>query len=187
MSIEPPLYDEIIAFWTQAGRGLWFKRDPSFDAQIRDRYLDAHFAAARGEFAGWEATAEGALALVILTDQFPRNLFRGSAHAFATDPMARAVAGRAVARALHRAVEPTLRPFFILPFTHSETLADQDRSVALNEAQLRETGGADNLKWARLHRDIIVRFGRFPHRNPTLGRIPTEEEATFLAEGGFAG
>ena len=187
MSIEPPLYAEVVEFWREAGPRAWFKHDPAFDARIRELYEDLHFAAARGELADWAETAEGALALLLLTDQFPRNLFRGSAHAFATDAMARAVAGRAVDAGLHLGVEPALRPFFILPFAHSESLADQDRGIALSEANAKETGDRDSLKWGHLHRDIIERFGRFPHRNAAMGRETTPEEAAFLAAGGFAG
>lgn len=187
MSIEPPLYMEIVGFWRAAGAARWFMHDAAFDAEIRTRFEDAHFAAARGEFADWEESAEGALGLLLLTDQFPRNLFRGSAHAYATDPLARAVAARALARDFPRAIEPALRPFFFLPFQHSESLADQDRSVALAEALAAETGDEDTAKWARLHRDIIGRFGRFPHRNPVFGRLTTQAEAAFLASGGFAG
>ncbi|HTK33899.1 MAG TPA: DUF924 family protein [Caulobacteraceae bacterium] len=187
MSIEPPLYVEILEFWRTAGPKAWFKADPAFDADIRARYEPAHFAAARGELADWADMAEGALALLLLTDQFARNLFRGSAHAFATDPMARAVADRAVRADFHLEFEPGLRPFFFLPFEHSESLADQDRSVALHLAHEQATGDANSLKWARLHRDIIKRFGRFPHRNAALGRQTTPQEAEFLANGGFAG
>lgn len=187
MSIEPPLYLEIVQFWHEAGPKRWFARDEGFDAEIRDRFEAAHFAASRGEFADWAGTAEGALALLLLVDQFPRNLFRGSAHAFATDPMARAIADRAVQADMHQAVEPVLRPFFFLPFEHSEDLADQDCAVVLLEAHERECGDAESLKWARVHRDIIERFGRFPHRNQALGRETTAEEAEFLANGGFAG
>lgn len=187
MSIEPPLYTEIVEFWREAGPKAWFSQKPAFDAEIRLRFEAVHFAAARGEFADWAEMAEGALALLLLLDQFPRNLFRGSAHAFATDAMARAVAEAAVRADQPMALEPLLRPFFFLPFEHSESLADQDCAVVLAEAHARETGDEDTLKWARLHRDIIERFGRFPHRNPVLGRTTSDAEAAFLAEGGFSG
>jgi len=116
-------------------------------------------------------------------DQFPRNMFRGDARTFAADPLARAVAERALARGFDRAVAPALRTFFYLPFEHSENLADQERCVALNRAAEDE----DGLKWAELHADIIRRFGRFPHRNKALGRATTPEEQAFLDSGGFAG
>jgi uncharacterized protein (DUF924 family) len=124
---------------------------------------------------------------MVLLDQFPRNLYRGSAHAFATDPLARSIAGAALDRRFDSEVEPLLRPFFYLPFTHSEAIADQDRSVALFEAHDVETGDVDSLKYAVIHRDIIRRFGRFPHRNAALGRTTTSEEQAFLDDGGFAG
>jgi uncharacterized protein (DUF924 family) len=187
MSIEPPLYLEIVAFWREAGPKAWFAKDDGFDAQIRDRFEAAHFAASRGEFADWGETAEGALALLLLTDQFPRNLFRDSAHAYATDPMARTTADAALHRELHQDVEPALRPFFYLPFEHSEDIADQDCAVVLFEAHERETGDKDSLRWARIHRELVERFGRFPHRNAALGRESTPEEAAYLAGGGFKG
>jgi uncharacterized protein (DUF924 family) len=187
MSIEPPLYVEVVAFWREAGPASWFAKDDAFDAALRDRFETLHLAAARGELADWEATAEGALALLLLVDQIPRNIFRGSAHAFATDPMARAVADRALKRDLHLQVEPPLRPFFYLPFEHAETLADQDCAVVMFEAHARETGDEESLKWARLHRELIERFGRFPHRNACLGRQSSDEERDYLAKGGFAG
>jgi uncharacterized protein (DUF924 family) len=187
MTIEPPLYAEIVEFWRLAGSKKWFARDEAFDASIRDRFETVHFAASRGEYADWAETAEGALALLLLTDQFPRNLFRGSAHAYATDPIARALAEAALARDLHLEVEPALRPFFFLPYEHSEALGDQDCSVVLFEAHERECGDADSLKWAYLHKELIERFGRFPHRNRALGRTSTPEEEAYLAGGGFKG
>lgn len=187
MSIEPPLHAEIVAFWREAGPGAWFKKDEAFDAAIRTRFEAVHLAAARGEFADWGETAQGALALLLLLDQFPRNLFRGSGHAFATDPLARSIASAAIEAGFDRRTAALLRPFFYLPFEHSESLADQDRSIALTEALQRDAGDDDTVKWARLHRDIIVRFGRFPHRNAAFGRVTTSAEQAFLDEGGFAG
>lgn len=178
---------EVIEFWRQAGPKAWFGKNAEFDARIRERFEALHFAASRGEFSRWAKTAEGALALLILLDQFPRNMFRGSGHAFATDALALSIARRAVDQGLDQQVEPALRPFFYLPFEHSERLEDQDRSVALCTALREAAGDEDTLKWAKLHRDIIVRFGRFPHRNPCLGRVTTPEEQAFLDEGGFAG
>ncbi|MEO8114109.1 MAG: DUF924 family protein [Phenylobacterium sp.] len=174
---------DIVGFWRHAGPEKWFKKNTAFDGAIRLKFEPVHHRAARGEFDAWAATAEGALALLLLLDQFPRNLYRNSGHAFATDGKARAVARAAVEAGLHRQVEPELQPFFALPFEHSEVLADQDFSIDLTV----ELGDAETLKWARLHRDIIVRFGRFPHRNAALGRITTPEEQEFLDEGGFAG
>jgi uncharacterized protein (DUF924 family) len=187
MTVEPPLYAEIVDFWREAGPKRWFRGGAAFDEAIRARFETAHLAASRGEFADWADEADGALALLILTDQFPRNLYRGSAHAFATDAIARTVAARALEARFDETVEPLLRPFFYLPFEHSEDAGDQARSVALFEALARDAGDHDSLKWARLHQDIIARFGRFPHRNPMFGRASTPEETAFLANGGFAG
>ena len=174
---------EIVAFWLQAGPGKWFSKDGAFDADIRARFLPAHEAAMAGALHGWEAAPESALALLLLLDQFPRNMFRGTPRAFASDASARAVADRAIARGFDRAVAPHSRSFFYLPFMHSEELADQERCVALYIAAQND----DGLKWAHEHADIIRRFGRFPHRNAVLGRTTTAEEAAFLADGGFSG
>jgi len=174
---------DVVDFWIEAGRKRWFAKDAAFDAQIRERFEAAHHAAARGELDDWRRTAEGALALLLLLDQFPRNLWRGSPHAFATDPLAREIAEASIDRGFDDAVDPTLRQFFYLPFEHSEDLGDQDRAVMLSEA----SGDADLLKWARIHRDIIRQFGRFPHRNRCLGRATTQAEEAFLQGGGFGG
>lgn len=177
---------EIVAFWRGAGPRGWFKKDPALDAEIRRRFLSLHERAAAGGLADWERTAEGALALLLLLDQFPRNMFRGEARAFATDAAARAVAGRAIAKGFDitaRGMQPDMQAFFYLPFEHSEAIADQERSVAL----FAKRGDAADLKWAQVHADIIRRFGRFPHRNAALGRAATPEEQEFLDAGGFAG
>ncbi|HKT52950.1 MAG TPA: DUF924 family protein [Caulobacteraceae bacterium] len=178
---------DVTGFWIAAGPAKWFARSDAFDDAIRLRFEPVHHAAARGEYAAWETSAEGALALLLLFDQFPRNLYRGSAHAFATDPLARATARRALNAGQDSEVEPALRTFFYLPFMHSETLADQDRSVALYEALDAETGDVESLKYAVEHRETIRRFGRFPHRNRVFGRETTPEERTFLESGGFGG
>ena len=173
---------DVVAFWREAGPEQWFDKDPAFDARFRERFLDAHFAAARGELDAWRTQPEGVLALLLLLDQFPRNAFRGSAHMYATDPLARRIARDALAQGLDRAIEPELRLFCYLPFAHSEDLADQDRSVAL----MRDLG-EEPLEHAEGHRAIVRRFGRFPHRNAMLGRQSSAEEAAFLADGGFSG
>jgi uncharacterized protein (DUF924 family) len=178
---------DVINYWTAAGPAKWFAKSRAFDDAIRVKFEPVHHAAARGEYAAWTASADGALALVILLDQFPRNLYRGSAHAFATDPLARHIAGQAIDAGFDAQAPAALRPFLYLPFEHSEALADQDRSVALFEAHDAETGDIESLKWAVIHRDVIRRFGRFPHRNAALGRVTTPEEQTFLDEGGFDG
>jgi uncharacterized protein (DUF924 family) len=173
---------DVVRFWRDAGPSRWFKKDDEFDRAFRDRFLPAHEAAARGDLDGWMDTAEGALALCILLDQFPRNAFRGSARMFATDPKAREIARAAVNAGFDTQVDEPLRQFFYLPFEHSESLQDQD--VAL---ELMSRLDAESRRWALLHRDIIVRFGRFPHRNAVLGRTTTPEEQRFLDDGGFSG
>ncbi|MFK4491450.1 DUF924 family protein [Bradyrhizobium sp. USDA 336] len=173
----------VLAFWREAGRERWYERSDAFDAEIRRRFPSLWQRAAAGELASWEASDDGALALVILLDQFPRNMFRGTPQAFASDAQARDVARRAIARGVDRRVDPLLLEFLYLPFMHSEHLADQLHCVAL----FQNTDNAESLKYARDHADIIARFGRFPHRNRLLGRDTTEEEQAFLDGGGFAG
>ena len=175
--------NDILGFWLGAGPAKWFKKVAAFDEAIRLKFEPTHHRAARGEYDAWAATAEGALALLLLLDQFPRNLYRGSGHAFATDAKARALARAAIERGFDRKVEPTLRNFFYLPFEHSEDLTDQDDCLAL----CAEAGVADDIKWAGVHREIIARFGRFPHRNASLGRVTSPEEQAFLDAGGFGG
>jgi uncharacterized protein (DUF924 family) len=173
---------DILQFWAAAGPSAWFKQDAAFDDKCRN-FEAAHHAAARGEYAAWEQSAEGALALILLLDQIPRNIYRGSAHAFATDPLAQAIADRAVNAGFDRATPMPLRVFFYLPFEHAENIGLQARCVALMEA----TGDQEYARYARLHRDIVARFGRFPHRNTALGRATAAAEHAFLAAGGFAG
>lgn len=172
----------VIEFWREAGPGMWFAKDAEFDRKFRERFLALHEAAARGELDEWAQTAEGAMALVVLLDQYPRNSFRGTPRIYATDNAARSIADAAIAAGHDQAMEPALRLFFYLPFAHSEDLGDQDRSVALSEPL-----GEPSATHARRHRDIIRRFGRFPHRNPILGRAMREEEQRYLDEGGFRG
>jgi uncharacterized protein (DUF924 family) len=174
--------EAVLAFWRAAGPDRWFKRNAALDDDVARRFPGTYEAAAAGRLADWEATPDGALALVVVLDQFPRNMLRGSAQAFAADPLARAVADRALARGFDTQVDPALRTFFYLPFEHSESMADQERCVALSRAL-----GPEALKWAELHADIIRRFGRFPHRNAALGRTTTPEEQAFLDSGGFSG
>ena len=174
--------EDVLQFWREAGPGKWFRKDAAFDAGFRERFLAAHEAAARGQLDGWAADAPGALALLILLDQFPRNAFRNSPRMFATDRQALEIARRAVDAGFDRQTDESLRNFFYLPFMHSEQLADQDRALALTQPL-----GADALKFAHIHRDIIAEFGRFPHRNTLLGRTTTPKEQQFLDKGGFAG
>lgn len=178
---------DVIGFWRHAGPDKWFRKDYRFDEAIRLRFEPVHFAAARGEYDRWMETPDGCLALLLLLDQFPRNLWRNSPHAFASDAMARRVARHMVLADFDQEIEPALRPFCYLPFEHSEDLADQDLSVRLCEALRDATGDEGTLRYAIVHRDIIVRFGRFPHRNRVMGRETTPEEQAFLDEGGFAG
>jgi len=180
---EPrPKPEEVTAFWRAAGPKTWFRKDAAFDREIAARFLAAHEAAAAGRLCGWETTAEGAFALLLLLDQFPRNMFRGSVRAFATDPLARAVAERAIQHGFDAAAPSAERIFFYLPFMHSENPADQERSLALARQADHESE-----KYAQVHADIIRRFGRFPHRNGLLGRATTPQEQAFLDAGGFAG
>jgi uncharacterized protein (DUF924 family) len=174
---------EVVAFWRDAGPKRWFSKDAAFDDEIRRCFLALHEDAAAGALSQWEQSAEGALALLILLDQFPRNMFRGQTRAFATDPLARAIAAGALVRGFDAQAPDGMRGFFYLPFEHSENLADQERCVAFHKA----IGDADGLKWAEIHADIIRRFGRFPHRNAALGRATTPDERAFLDAGGFAG
>ncbi|MFC4299111.1 DUF924 family protein [Castellaniella hirudinis] len=170
----------VLSFWREAGPRHWFSKDAAFDDEFRERFRDAHFAAARGELEGWLDQPESALALILLLDQYPRNGFRGTGHMFATDGLALAYARRALVF-LDR-IEPDLRNFMCLPFMHAESLPVQEESVALYTRAL-----PDSLSWAIEHRDIVQRFGRFPHRNGALGRDTTPEEQQFLDAGGFAG
>jgi uncharacterized protein (DUF924 family) len=172
--------EHIVVYWHDAGPSKWFTHDDSFDAELRTRFLNEHFAAARRERETLLDDADDALALILLLDQMPRNVFRNSAHAFATDPLAREYAARAITAGFDRQIDPELRIFFYMPFEHSEDLADQDRAVALCEM----LGDANYLDYAKAHRDVIRRFGRFPHRNLALARVNTAEEQAWLDAGG---
>jgi uncharacterized protein (DUF924 family) len=197
---EDPRCRDLLDFWfgTHAGdaaaiaerNAVWFGADAAFDAVIRERHADLREAAVSGQLDAWLAFAHGRLALVILLDQFSRNLFRGDARAFAHDAQARAWSMQGVLDGVDRTLHPIERVFFYLPFEHSEALADQQRAVALFSAlhdevptPLREAF-ADFLGYARRHHDVIARFGRFPHRNATLGRASTTEEVAFLQQPG---
>lgn len=179
----PAIPADIITFWRNAGPSKWFVKDIRFDAVIRLKFEPVHYAAARGTYDAWRLTPDGALALLLLLDQFPRNLYRGTAHAFATDPLALSIAKGAVDAGFDLKTDPALRAFFYLPFEHSEDMDDQERSLALFQA----LGEKQGLDYAIVHRDVIARFGRFPHRNACLGRETTALEQAFLDDGGFAG
>ena len=174
--------DQVVDFWFAQGQeDKWFEKDPAFDAEVRRRLAALHEAAAAGGLAQWQVSARGALALCLLLDQVPRNLFRDDPRAYASDEAARAVVRRAIEQGLDQALTKVQRHFFYLPFEHSESLADQDLSVALIA---RIGGPPDWLEYARQHREIVARFGRFPHRNAVLGRPSTPEEIAFLKEPG---
>ena len=182
MNVATTSPGDVVAFWREAGYQQWFAGGDGFDRQCESLFLAAHFAAARREHESWMDSAEGALALLILLDQIPRNVFRGSAHSYASDPLARHYAARALDVGFDLDVDPALRIFFYMPFEHSEALADQERAVAL-VAPL-DPGYA---RYAQAHRDVIARFGRFPHRNRALGRISTADEQAYLDAGGGFG
>jgi uncharacterized protein (DUF924 family) len=174
--------DAVARFWMPLGHSVWFGKDPAFDQRFRDAFPLEHDAAARGELMPWLGSPEGALSLVVLLDQYPRNAFRNTARMYATDSLARIVADAALDLGHDRAFGAATRLFFYLPFGHSETLADQERAVALC-ADLPEPAPTHS----RGHRDIIARFGRFPHRNAILDRTSTRDESDWIAAGGFAG
>ena len=171
---------EVVTFWREAGMQKWFRGGDEFDRECESRFLGAHLAAARREYENWMNDAEGALALLILLDQIPRNVFRDSGHAWATDGLALHYAARAVEDGLDVQVEPGLRTFMYLPFEHSEDIADQHRAVEL----FRTMGDETYLDYAVRHLEVIEQFGRFPHRNRALGRVSTPEEQAWLDAGG---
>ena len=175
--------EETLAFWREAGPARWYKKDAGFDAIVRSRFLGLWQKAAAGELTSWETSDDGALALVIVLDQFPRNMFRDDVRTYSSDALARDVAARAIARGADLRTEGGLLEFLYMPFMHSEHLADQMRCVEL----FRKAGDPANLKYAENHAGIIRRFGRFPHRNRILERITTLEEQAFLDKGGFSG
>jgi uncharacterized protein (DUF924 family) len=172
----------VVDFWRTAGPSMWFAKDPAFDRRFRESFLRLHERAAKSELSAWAETPKGALALLLLLDQFPRNAFRGTPRMYATDELARKITYQALAAGHDQRIDPALRLFVYLPLGHSEHLPDQERSVELSRAL-----GQPNLAHAERHRDIIRRFGRFPHRNPILGRKMTQEEQQYLDGGGFAG
>ena len=178
---------DVLGYWKSVGPAKWFARNDAFDAALRLRFEPTHHAAARGEYDHWTGTPDGVLALLILLDQVPRNIYRNSAHSYATDPKARAIARAAIAAGFDRQVERGLVQVIYLPFEHSEDLADQEEALALFATLDPAPGDEDPMKWAKIHYEIIARFGRFPHRNAALGRTTTPEEQQFLDDGGFSG
>ncbi|MGA9867850.1 MAG: DUF924 family protein [Acetobacteraceae bacterium] len=179
--------DAVLEFWfgddPTLFREAWFRADPAFDATCRARFGAVLEAAGTAALDGWAATPRGTLALVIVLDQFSRNIHRGTPDAFAADPRALALAHAAVARGDDRHLRPLERSFLYLPFEHAESLADQDISVRLFETLRGTYDSADRaIDYAERHRDVIRRFGRFPHRNAILGRESTPEELAYLAD-----
>jgi uncharacterized protein (DUF924 family) len=163
-------------------RQIWFRSTPEFDAAVRERFAGDHEVAVTGRYATWEDAPESALALVMLLDQVPRNIFRSTPRAFASDALALATTKRAMARGFDQAVPAAWRLFFYLPFEHSEVLADQQHGLNRLLALPIVPGRPTESHMSRLHLEIIERFGRFPHRNPILGRPSTTEELAFLVE-----
>ncbi|MDA5094608.1 DUF924 domain-containing protein [Aliiroseovarius sp. KMU-50] len=177
---------EIIEFWVnEVGPEGWYQGSEELDQTIRDRFEAEWEAARAGAYDIWMKDAECALAYIILMDQFPRNMFRGSANAFATDHLARAAAKRAISQGWDKRIPEPHRQFFYLPLMHSENLPDQERCVRLVMTRMEGEAAGSNMLHARVHREVIRRFGRFPYRNDALERTPTEPEVAFEAEGGY--
>ena len=183
---------EVLDFWFGRegepeygqSRDEWFRKDSAFDARVTQEFLDLYEQAAAGDLDGWREGAESCLALVIVLDQFPRNMFRGDGRTHAADGKALKASKYAVEHALDRELPAFQRMFLYMPFMHSESVEDQRRSVELFERLAGEEGGPNVVSYAVAHRDIVERFGRFPHRNEVLGRQTTSEEAVFLTTEG---
>lgn len=188
----PSRAGEVLDFWfgregdPEYGRFReeWFRKDPAFDARVTAQFADLYEEASAGNLDGWRDDAESCLALVIVLDQFPRNMFRGDGRTHAEDDRALAASRDAVEHALDRELPAFQRMFLYMPFMHSESVEDQRRSVELFDRLAGEEGAPDVVSYAVAHRDIVERFGRFPHRNEILGRETTPEEAIFLTEEG---
>lgn len=174
---------KILEFWREIGPKGWWRKDEAIDERIIREYSKLHASAVAGELGDWENDPDNCLALVILLDQFSRNMFRGDAATFAYDAQALEIARRGIAKGFDKKCDENLATFFYLPFMHSEILEDQEDCVRIFEA----IDKPENLKAAEEHRDIIKQFGRFPHRNEVLGRKTTEQEQAFLDGGGFKG
>jgi len=186
--MTPPIYYEVLEFWLGAPRGprlkRWFEKDTAFDAEVRRRFLPLYEEMVSGAHAQWLGEAESCLARIVVLDQFPRNMFRGTPRAFAADPIALEAAHHALAARYDRGRLPVERLFFYLPFEHSESLEDQERACELCRPLEAFPETHDAYRYAVAHRDIIARFGRFPHRNAILGRESTPEEVAFLDQPG---
>lgn len=173
----------VLEFWLDAGPKTWFSKSDTFDASIKQQFGALHEKAASNELSDWENEPDSALALILILDQFSRNLFRNDARAFAQDALCLRITKSALSHEFDRKVDPPVKQFFYMPFMHSESIIDQRHCVSLFHA----AGFLENLKFAILHRDIIERFGQFPHRNSVLGRPTSPAERSFLDGGGFSG
>jgi len=180
---ELPSAEDVLDFWFSAGPKMWFAKDTGFDGTIRDRFSTLHHQAANGSVDEWSASAEGTLALIIVLDQFSRNLYRNSPLAFANDEKALDLSLKTIAKRQDIEFPIDVRQWIYMPFQHSEDLEIQQRSVAL----FATLDNAEGLRFAIIHRDIIRKFGRFSHRNHVLSRTSSAEELQFLADGGFSG
>ncbi len=174
---------EILDFWLAAGPKKWWKKDDHFDAEIKRRFGGVHEAASRGELDHWAKEPDSALALIIVMDQFSRNLFRDDGRAFALDARCREIVGDVMEVGLDRKMRSEIAVFCYMPLMHSEQLEDQKTGLV----EMSRLGLEDNVKYARIHLEIIERFGRFPHRNKVLGRVTSKDEQAFLDGGGFSG
>ncbi|MBD2102297.1 DUF924 family protein [Leptolyngbya sp. FACHB-261] len=188
------LIEDVLNFWfadahqdqasLRACSKVWFGKKTDFDDQVRTQFVEVYQQAVAGDLDNWRQSAQGCLALILLFDQFPRNMFRGSAQAFATDSQALGLAKHALAQGFDRELLPVERWFLYLPFEHSESLSEQQRSVELQRPLEEQVQGLNILRYALRHLEVIERFGRFPHRNRILGRSTTAEEAEFLKQPG---
>lgn len=177
--------EDVLSFWLdEIGPDGWYKQDEALDATIRDKFLNTWEGASEGRHSLWLTYPSGALAYIILTDQFPRNMFRGSGRAFATDRAALIAAKASIGKGWDMKIDEPARQFFYLPLMHSENLCDQDRCVRLMRERMPETG-APNLLHARAHRQVIRQFGRFPYRNEALNRNSTKGESEYVSTGGY--
>lgn len=174
---------QVLEFWSKIGSEGWFKKSDDIDAEIRERFLELYERAAARGLEDWRTNPDGCLALILVLDQFPRNMFRDDPRAFATDAYAVEVSSGAIAEGHHLSMPADLIPFVHMPFMHSESVLDQRRCISL----MHEGGKPDHLKYAIIHYDVIARFGRFPHRNAVLGRHTTPAEQAYLDGGGFKG
>lgn len=173
-------YKDIIDFWfDENSKKVWFNSTPVFDAELKEKFEETYLAARDGELSAWEANAEGILALVILFDQFPLNMYRGDVKSFSTEQRSRDLALTAIEKGLDKDLSNEQKSFLYMPFMHSENLEDQDKAIALFE----DAGLKDNARFAHHHRDIVQRFGRFPHRNSILSRENTDAEKNYLVSG----